>query len=127
MEIYLELQYKNDLEFGSEFAKQKANLIKRQFEDRNIRQVLAFYKGTPAGYVELIISDGTVEIDNLTVEPSFRYKGIGSQLQKFAMDAFPNRTVILVADGEDTPREMYQKQNYKYCGFKYEAQKIYQD
>ncbi|GAB4075053.1 GNAT family N-acetyltransferase [Barrientosiimonas marina] len=125
--VNLDLQYRNDLEFGREFADQKANLIKRQFEGQDIQQVLAFYKESPAGYVDVIISDETVEIDNLTVDESFRNKGIGSRLQKFVMDSFPERIVILVADGEDTPKEMYKKQNYKYQGFKYEAQKIYQD
>ncbi|MDC3412302.1 GNAT family N-acetyltransferase [Aquibacillus sp. 3ASR75-11] len=127
LKVLLDLQYTNDLEFGSEFAKQKADLIKRQFEDQDIQQVLAFYKGSPAGYVDVIISNETVEIDNLTVDESFRNKGIASRLQKFVMDSFPEKVVILVADGEDTPREMYKKQNYKNQGFKYEAQKIYQD
>lgn len=43
------------------------------------------------------------------------------------MDSFPKRVVVLVADGEDTPKEMYKKQNYQYYGLKYEAQKIYHD
>ena len=88
---------------------------------------MAFYKGSPAGYVDVIISNETVEIDNLTVDESFQKKGIGSRLQKFVMESFPEKIVILVADGEDTPREMYKKQNYQYHGFKYETQKIYQD
>jgi len=127
LEVLIHLKYKNDLEFGSEFARQKTDLIKRQFDDQNIQQVLAFYKGSPAGYLDIIISDETVEIDELTVDVMFRNKGIGSRLQKFVMDSFPKKTVILVADGEDTPREMYKKQNYAYLGFKYEIQKVYQD
>ncbi len=66
-----------------------------------------------------------MEIDNLFVDVSFRNKGIGSRLQKYAMEVFPNKTVILVADGEDTPKDMYRKQNYEYCGFSYEAVKVY--
>ncbi|MGG4266520.1 GNAT family N-acetyltransferase [Peribacillus simplex] len=127
LEVFLNLQYQYDLNYGSEFAKQKAELIKRQFEDKNIQQVLAFYKGSPAGYVDIIISSETAEIDNLTVDELFRNKGIGSRLQKFVMESFPEKSVILVADGEDSPREMYKKQNYQYHGFKYGAQKIYQD
>ncbi|WP_232824036.1 MULTISPECIES: GNAT family N-acetyltransferase [Paraliobacillus] len=127
LEVLLHLQYQFDLNFGSEFAKQKADLIKRQFEEEHIHQVLAFYKGAPAGCVDVIISNETTEIDNLTVVESFRNRGIGSRLQEFVMKTFPDKTVILVADGEDTPKEMYLKQNYKYRDFKYEAQKIYQD
>lgn len=120
----IDLQYKSDIEFGVKFAKAQAKLTKRQFNNPEIEQVLAFYKGMPAGYVELIISETTVEIDNLTVESSFRHQGIGSRLQEFVMNSFPEKKVILVADGEDTPREMYQKQNYTYCGFQYEVEKI---
>ncbi|WP_226528723.1 GNAT family N-acetyltransferase [Metabacillus niabensis] len=127
LEALLTLQYKHDVNYGSEFAGQKADLIKRQFEDQNIQQLLAFYKGTPAGYVDVIISNETAEIDNLTVDERYQNKGIGSRLQKYVMASFPEKTVILVADGEDTPREMYKKQNYQYHGFKYETQKVYQD
>lgn len=124
LEVLLELRYKNDLEFGVEFAEQKTDLIKRQFEGDKSQQILAFYKGSPAGYMDIIISDETVEIDDLTVDESHRNKGIGSQLQQFVMDAFPTKTVILVADGEDTPRHMYRKQKYAYLGFRYEVQKL---
>lgn len=127
LEVLLNLQYQDDLKYGSEYVKQKAEHIKRQFEDQNTQQILAFYKGSPAGYVDVIISSETAEIDNLTVDKLFRNKGIGSRLQKFVMELFPEKIIILVADGEDTPREMYKKQNYQYHGIKYEAQKIYKD
>ncbi|MBU7595137.1 GNAT family N-acetyltransferase [Metabacillus halosaccharovorans] len=127
LEALLALHYKHDLNYGNEFAGQKSDLIKRQFEDQNIQQLLAFYKGTPAGYVDVIISSGTAEIDNLTVDELYQNKGIGSRLQKYVMESFPEKTVILVADGEDTPRKMYKKQNYQYHGFRYETQKVYQD
>lgn len=127
LEVLLNLQYQDDLKYGSEYVKQKAEHIKRQFEDQNTQQILAFYKGSPAGYVDVIISSETAEIDNLTVDKLFQNKGIGSRLQKFVMELFPEKIIILVADGEDTPREMYKKQNYQYHGIKYEAQKIYKD
>lgn len=123
LDRYLDLQYKHDLEIGNEYAKQKAKLIMCQFKNQNIQQILAFYKGIPAGYVDVIISNETAEIDSLTVDESFRNKGIGSQLQKFVMNSFPNKVVLLVADGEDTPREMYKKKNYEFFGFKYQIQK----
>ncbi|WP_099156847.1 GNAT family N-acetyltransferase [Virgibacillus ndiopensis] len=126
-DAFILLQYETDLEFGEEFAKQKVDLHKRNFKDRNILQFLALYKRFPAGSVDVIISDNTAEIDGLSVKESFQKKGIGSRLQKSVMDHFPDKTIILVADGEDTPREMYVRQNYQYLGFKYEAQKIYNE
>jgi ribosomal protein S18 acetylase RimI-like enzyme len=121
---FLSLQYQQDIVFGSNFANQKVELNKRIFKDPNILQLLAFYKGTPAGAVDVIISKDTAEIDNLGVDEAFQKKGIGSRIQKFVMDTFHEKTVILVADGQDTPKEMYKRQNYQYLGYQYYTQKV---
>jgi hypothetical protein len=121
LDTFLDLNYQQDLDYGKKFAAKKRKLIQRQNKDPKFLQLLAFYKGIPAGVVHVIISDETVEIDSLTVEESFRKSGIGTVLQKTVMETYPDKTIILVADGEDTPRKMYQKQNYQYLGFKYEA------
>lgn len=126
LETYLNLQYDQDLKFGSEFAYQKVEQHKQHFQQDNILQVLATYKGTAVGSVDIIEKENTAEIDGLAVEESHQRKGIGSRLQKFVMDRFPDKIIILVADGEDSPREMYKKQNYQYMGFRHEVQKIYQ-
>ncbi|MEW9677117.1 GNAT family N-acetyltransferase [Lentibacillus sp. L22] len=122
---FLALRYRQDLQFGKEFADQRVNLTRRQLEDPAIIQLIAYYQGVPAGSVDVIIADDTVEIDGLHVGESFQRKGIGSRLQQYVMQTFPDKTVILVADGEDTPKEMYRKQHYNYLGFQYEVQKIF--
>ncbi|MFZ7942651.1 MULTISPECIES: GNAT family N-acetyltransferase [Bacillaceae] len=127
LESFLTLQYQQDLENGRDFANQNQELHKRNFKNPNIQQLLASYKGTPAGSVDIIIKQNTAEIDGLVVNENFQKKGIGSRLQKFVMDQFSNKTIILVADGEDTPREMYRRQNYQYQGFKYQSHKVYED
>lgn len=124
LETLVNLKYQQDLEFGEEFAEQKKELTRRQFDNLMIQQVLAFYKGVAVGYVDLIISKETVEIDDLSVGEFYQKKGIGSRLQQFAMTSYPNKTIILLADGTDTPREMYRKQNYQYLGFKFEILKV---
>ncbi|MBN8190850.1 GNAT family N-acetyltransferase [Bacillus sp. NTK074B] len=122
---YLAFQYDQDMDYGREFADQKVDMHKRNFENPCIMQVLAYYKETPAGSVDVIIEEDAVEIDGLMVHETFQKKGIGSRLQRFVMDRFSDRDVILVADGEDTPRLMYQKQGYTCLGFRYEVQKVY--
>jgi GNAT superfamily N-acetyltransferase len=124
LKAFLALQYQQDIVFGSHFANQKVELNKTIFEDPSFMQLLALYKGTPAGAVDVILSEDTVEIDNLGVDEAFQRKGIGSRLQKFVMDTFHDKTVILVADGQDTPKEMYKRQNYQYLGFQYYTQKV---
>ncbi|WP_234402358.1 GNAT family N-acetyltransferase [Oceanobacillus damuensis] len=127
LETFLSLKYEQDLKFGEAFAKHKRKLSKRLFDDSGVMQIIAYYKGEPAGSVDVIIKKETAEIDSLDVNESLRRIGIGSRLQKFVMEAFHDKTIILVADGEDTAREMYRKQNYKYHGFNYEILKIFND
>ncbi|WP_430789036.1 GNAT family N-acetyltransferase [Virgibacillus flavescens] len=122
---FLSLQYKQDLEFGEAFAEQKIDMHKRNFEAANKMQIIAYYDGKPAGSSDVIITDKTAEIDGLNVLQQFQKKGIGSRLQKYVMDSFHEKTVILVADGEDTPKEMYKRQGYQKFGFKYEVQKVF--
>lgn len=124
LKAFLALQYRQDIVFGSNFANEKVELNKRIFEKSNFMQLLALYKGTPAGAVDVIISENTAEIDNLGVDEAFQRKGIGSRLQKFVMDTFHDKTVILVADGQDTPKEMYKRQNYQYLGYQFYTQKV---
>lgn len=124
LDDFIDLQYESDRENGGAFANEKVKLNKKQFAEAKYMKVLAHYKGEPAGTMNVILSKEFVEIDDLAVRETLRRKGIGGQLQQFVMDRFPNQTIILVADGEDTPREMYQRQNYKYFGFKYEVQRI---
>lgn len=126
LETYLNLQYQQDLGFGGKFADQKVALHIRNFADPQIQQLLALYKGVPAGSVDIIISKNTAEIDGLIVDESYQKKGIGSRLQKFVMEKYRDKLIILVADGEDTPREMYRRQNYQYRGFKYQTYKVYE-
>jgi ribosomal protein S18 acetylase RimI-like enzyme len=124
LEDYLALQYEFDLTYGADYADQKVKVHKSHFQNSNYLQILAYYKGVPAGLVDVIISENTAEIDGLEVKEEFRNKGIAKRIQRFVMDQYLDKTVILVADGEDTPREMYQKQNYQLMGFQYEILKI---
>lgn len=125
IDVFLDLNYQQSLDYGKKFASQKKKLIRRQNQDPKFLQLIAFYKGIPAGVVHVIISDEIVEIDSLTVNESHQKNGIGTLLQKTVMDTFPNKMIILIADGEDAPKKMYQKQNYQYLGFKYEALETY--
>lgn len=121
---YLKIQYEFDSQFGEQFADNKAIIHEQNFHNPSVLQLLGYYKGDPVGTVDCIIRDHTVEIDSLGVLEQFRSLSVGTCLQKYVMDHFPDKMVILVADGEDTPREMYQKQNYQYYGFRYEVLKV---
>ncbi|WP_400246855.1 GNAT family N-acetyltransferase [Niallia sp. JL1B1071] len=122
-EDYLQLEYNQDLEYGIDYAKGKTEVYRKNFKDPHFLQIIAYYNGKGAGALEVIIADKTVEIDGIFVIEEYQRKGIAARMQKMVMDLFPNKTIILLADGEDTPREMYKKQNYQKQGFQYEALK----
>ncbi|WP_230495999.1 GNAT family N-acetyltransferase [Pseudoneobacillus rhizosphaerae] len=125
LDDYLRFQYEQNSIYGNDFAEQKQFQHVSNYKNEKFMQIIGFYKGTPAGSVDVIISEDTAEIDALVVYEDYQRKGIGSQLQKFVMDQFPDKTVILVADGDDTAKDMYRKQNYQYLGFQYESFKVY--
>ncbi|AIF42197.1 GNAT family N-acetyltransferase [Virgibacillus sp. SK37] len=124
LEVYMDLQYEQEAVNGVDFAKQKIQVHQDNFLSENVKQLLAYFQNEPAGSLDLILTDTTVEIDGFNVREQFQKKGIGSMLQQYVMDMYKDKTVILVADGEDTPREMYRRQNYNCLGFQYEAQKF---
>lgn len=121
---YIHLQYELDKEFGIDYAREKRKIYELQLKDPFTQQIVAYYNDDLAGSVTVFVGKDIAEIDELNVLESFQRKGIGSKLQKYIMDNYSNKTIILVADGYDTPREMYQKQNYKYVSDRFEALKI---
>ncbi|MCM3708636.1 MULTISPECIES: GNAT family N-acetyltransferase [Cytobacillus] len=126
MNDYLEFQYEQDSVYGENFAETKKAQHLRHYSDDSIQQLIAFYKGKPAGSVDVIIREQTAEIDGLIVHEDFQKRGIGSSLQKSVMDQYKDKTIILVADGDDTPKEMYRRQNYRYIGKQYNLLKVYE-
>ncbi|MGG0643827.1 GNAT family N-acetyltransferase [Sporosarcina gallistercoris] len=123
LEEFLHLQRTIDEQFGKEFATQKQLQHKRNFSDPDFVQLVAYFDGEIAGSVDLIVNEQTVEIDGLHVLEKMRHKGIGSHLQQWVMEMFADKLVILVADGDDTPKDMYLRQNYKCIGYQFEAVK----
>ncbi|WP_442599864.1 GNAT family N-acetyltransferase [Neobacillus sp. D3-1R] len=126
IDLFLQFKLEQDAEFGNHYAEQKQAEHLRNFKREHIQQFIAFYQGKLVGSVDVIISEHTAEIDSFMVLEDYQKKGIGSRLQKYVMDQFLDKTIILVADGEDTAKDMYRKQNYQYLGFQYEALKVYE-
>jgi len=125
-EDFLTLNYLFDRNISDTFAQQKLKINRKLLNKENMIHLIAYYDDIPAGSLHLIISEQTVEIDHLEVLKSFQGKGIATHLQNHVMTLFPSKTVILVADGEDTPRLMYRKQNYQYSGFQYYALNVFE-
>ncbi|KGR79668.1 GNAT family N-acetyltransferase [Ureibacillus sinduriensis] len=124
LDDFLLLQFNEDLHFGENFAKEKQTFLRKLHTNDNVHFIIAYDQLKPSGSVIVIDKEDITEIDNLFVLEAYQRKGIGSAIQHFIMEHFHNKTIILVADGEDTPREMYRRQNYHLEGFQYEALKV---
>ncbi|ATP40584.1 GNAT family N-acetyltransferase [Solibacillus sp. R5-41] len=123
LQAYSTIQYEEAKQWGESYALSKHEMLKKDFRDKRKQQIVAIIDGQVVGSTDVIVRDQTAEIDNLFVLPSFQRQGIGSKIQQFVMKHHEEKTIILVADGEDTPKDMYVKQGYRFIGFQYNALK----
>ena len=70
----------------------------------------------------LIVSMKSIEIDGFGVLETYRHQGVGSTIQAYIGEV-AEKPVILVADGEDTAKDMYLKQGYTFLGYRYQILK----
>lgn len=123
IEDYLSIHQVFAKPFGDDYLQQSTEIIRDQFVDDNKDRIIA-YKGTiPVGIMDLIKSEDTLEIDGFGVLPDYQRQGIGQVMQNFVATVANNRTIILVADGEDTAKDMYLKQGYVYISYSYNVLK----
>lgn len=120
------INYPNDLIFGEDFADMKQVMYEDILLDPKIIPYIAYVNDTAAGTLVSILGEETVEIDDLLTINEFRNQGVAAALQAEVMEFAQKKgkQVILLADADDTPREMYIKQNYTYMGYQLGAQKI---
>lgn len=122
---FLNVSYEQDIAYGKDYAELKVELNKAQLHTDNPIQVLSYYKGKPAGLLLIWMNEQYVELDSFAVREAYRRLGIGTKMQHFVAQIAKDKPIILVADGEDTAKEMYKRQGYIYSGFQYETLKEY--
>ncbi|UBH09024.1 GNAT family N-acetyltransferase [Macrococcus armenti] len=123
---YLEVCREGDLEYGEEFADLKARTHRRDVLNPQILQFVAYQHGFPAGKVNAVESAKYVEIDDFYVLDAMRKQGVGTALQQavWRYASQVGKQVILIADGNDAPREMYQRQGYALVSERYELLRV---
>lgn len=126
LEAFKKISYVADLDFGWYFAQSKKSFYDWQFNEPSIQLVIAAIDGKAVGTLTMIVSEDAIEIDDVLTVKEYRNKGVATELQKFVMQEAKkeNKTVILVADAEDTPKNMYKKQGYSYVSYQLGAQKV---
>lgn len=117
---YKKFTYQEDLQFGTDFAQERQFYYDFCFDEPEVYQIGAFRAGELIGGLDAIEKKQHIEIDNFSVKSHLQRQGIGSAMQQFIMNFAEqkHKSVILVADADDTPLEMYLKQGYHDCGFR---------
>ncbi|MCC5894643.1 MAG: GNAT family N-acetyltransferase [Alkalibacterium sp.] len=120
LQTFKAINYVEDLESSKSFAEKKQSFYDLIFDDSAVTLRLAYLNSIPVGCCITIEQSQTIEIDDLFTLPDYRGARIAGTLQSAVMSAAFNsdKKVILAADAEDSPKEMYIKQGYCYEGFR---------
>ncbi len=92
-------------------------MVREHYQKDVIKRLVAYSNNEPIGVVDVIESENYIELDGFGVLEQFRHQGIGSTMQSITSEyaiSRDHKPVILVADGEDTAKDMYAKQGYVY-------------
>lgn len=125
MEDYLKIYNEFSKPYGEAFVKESEVLTREAIlnQSDDVTRIVAYYLHKPVGILDIIVTDETVEIDGFGVLEAYRHKGIGTTMQSYVGYLAESRPVILVADGDDTAKDMYIKQGYIFKGFQYQIVK----
>jgi len=123
------INYTEDLTIDKDYAENMNPFYEKLFALDNYLFLMAYLNDEPVGSVILIESDCCIEIDDLFVVKEYRNQGIGTEIQKSVMELAKQKQkkVILVADAEDTPKNMYEKQGYEYVSYQVGAQYVFKN
>lgn len=107
-ESFFKLNYKEDLQYGEKFAELKKEFYSNLMFHSDKILLIAKRNNQTVGSLIIILSDDFVEIDHVLTDSVFRNQGVATAMLDFVVKTF-NKTIILVVDAEDTPKEMYSK------------------
>lgn len=107
--------------YGEDYVKESNKRIETNLAHGTLNYYVAYENKQPVGIVNLIEKEESIEIDGFAVDERLQKQGIGRRMQAQIGKIAGDRPVILVADAEDTVKDMYVKQGYTYISFRYSA------
>lgn len=100
-----------------DFCRRRAERMGNEYlSDSSLNMYVCYLDGQPVGSCELYMSDKVAKIESFSVLPKLQRKGIGTTILKYLMEkAKENKSDIryLIADEDDTPKEMYVKLGFE--------------
>ncbi|MCS4486024.1 GNAT family N-acetyltransferase [Staphylococcus americanisciuri] len=123
LEDYFAVFRPDSLEYGEAYITECEVYMQSVIRDEQhpLHYYVAYEEERPVGILNIISNKDYIELDGFAVLSDYRHQGIGTRMQAVVGALAQNRPVILVADAEDTAKDMYVKQGYTYVGFQYSA------
>jgi spore maturation protein CgeE len=108
--LFCDLQHDEEA-LGRDFCERRAyRRGKIYVSAEGVNSYNCYHDGTIVGKCDMFIDDGVAKIEEFAVIPIYQRKGYGTTILKYlinvAMEA-QCHTIYLVADEEDTPKDMY--------------------
>ena len=94
--------------YGEDFTRRN---IRRQYG--KLRYHGAFLEGKLVGACYSFSNEGVTCIDGLITDADFRKRYVATSLLAHVKGSYPNTTLFLHADEDDTPKEMYKKMGFE--------------
>ncbi|MFV8764814.1 GNAT family N-acetyltransferase [Aerococcus urinaeequi] len=100
---------------SDQFAEQKLNYYPWFLAENNTTALAVYIDDKLVAITDIIRLANAYEIDNFQVLDDYQRQGIGSLIQQWVCDKAlaEGKMIILSADADDTPYDMYVKQGYQ--------------
>ena len=117
--LFCDLQY-DEVNLGKDFCTRRCyRRGKVYISDYGVDSYVCYHNGKIIGTCNLFIHNGVAEIEDFVVIPTYQCRGYGTTILKELINiALQEKvhTIYLVADEEDTPKEMYIKLGFSKIG-----------
>ncbi|MGB5822671.1 MAG: GNAT family N-acetyltransferase [Proteocatella sp.] len=107
--------------FANEKSARKGGVYKSS--DRNLKAYVSYLGDVPVGKCELYLDHGYAKIEDFDVIEKYQRRGIGTAMLKTMITDARGRkaeNIYLIADKDDTPKEMYLKLGFEIIAEEYE-------
>ena len=113
-------------DYGEDFIRRRdARYVKKAMETPGFHYYVAYLDRKPAGSCYACAIDGYVVMDALVVREAFRKRYVATTLMKHIASQFKEE-MLLHADADDTPKEMYRKMGFETVDELYEYLKMWE-
>src|SRR5699024_10149460 len=114
---FLRVNLEEDFLHGRKDFEHKKRMYTDEYPLKEVTFLLAYLNDQAVGSLILIHSKDYLEVDNVLTKAEFRKNKVATSMFSYVVNELlmPEQLVILVADAEDTPKEMYEKMGFQYA------------